>query len=81
MKKFLITALIISSFALSGLIAKTTTYKIILKAYVPERVTFQATENGYTVNSNTSNVSYDFTDANGNSTDAYNASVFNVVAP
>lgn len=80
MKKFLFTALIISSFALSSLIAKTTTFTITLKAYVPERVTFQATDNGYTVNSNVSDVSYNFTDANGNSTDAYNASVFNVVA-
>lgn len=80
MKKFLLTALIISVLAVSSLIAKTTSYTITLNAYVPEKVTFEATEDGYQVNSNVSDVNYGFFDEQGNETDAYGASVFNVVA-
>ncbi len=80
MKKFLLTSLIISVIAVSSLVAKTTTFTITLNAYVPEKVAFEATEDGYQVNSNVSDVNYGFYDNDGNETDAYNASVFNVVA-
>ncbi|MCK9190359.1 MAG: hypothetical protein M0P10_02265 [Sphaerochaetaceae bacterium] len=79
MKKFLLTALVISAIAVSSLTAKT--FTITLVAYVPEKVTFEQTDNGgYEVNSNSDSVDYGFYDSEGNSTDAYNASVFNVVA-
>ncbi len=80
MKKFLLTSLIISVIAVSSLVAKTTTFTITLNAYVPEKVAFEATADGYQVNSNVSDVNYGFYDNDGNETDAYNASVFNVVA-
>lgn len=80
MKKFLLTALIISVIAVSSLIAKTTSFTITLNAYVPQKVVFEATADGYQVNSNVSGVNYGFYDKQGNETDAYSATVFNVVA-
>jgi uncharacterized protein YxeA len=80
MKKFLLTTLIISVIAISSLVAKTTSYTITLSAYVPEKVTFEATADGYQVNSNVADVNYGFYDSEGNETDAYGATTFNVVA-
>jgi Skp family chaperone for outer membrane proteins len=79
MKKFLLTLLMISAIAVSSLAAES--FTITLVAYVPEKVVFAETENGgYQVNSNSTLTQYSFNDADGNTTDAYNASTFNVVA-
>jgi Skp family chaperone for outer membrane proteins len=79
MKKLLLTVLIISALAISSLAAKS--FTITLVAYVPERVVFAETDDGgYEVNSNSTLTKYDFCDAQGNITDAYNATTFNVVA-
>lgn len=78
MKKFLLTFLMISVIVISSLVAES--FSITLVAYVPEKVVFTETDNGYSVDSNSSLTKYNFYDAEGNSTDAYNAAVFNVVA-
>ena len=78
MKKLLLSLLVISAIAISSLAAES--FTITLVAYVPEKVVFAETENGYQVNSNSTLTQYSFNDADGNATDAYNASTFNVVA-
>lgn len=79
MKKLLLTVLMISAIAISSLAAKS--FTITLVAYVPEKVVFSETEDGgYEVNSNSTLTKYDFYDAEGNTTDAYNAKTFNVVS-
>ncbi|MGH4038098.1 MAG: hypothetical protein ACRQFF_09680 [Sphaerochaeta sp.] len=78
MKKFLLTALVLSVITVSSLVAET--FTITLNAYVPEKVSFEQTADGYQVNSNSDSVEYGFYDAQGNETDAYGAKTFNVVA-
>lgn len=78
MKKFFLTLLMISVVVISSIAAQS--MSVTLCAYVPEKVAFEETANGYTVNSTVTSASYGFYDNNGNQTDAYNASFFNVVA-
>lgn len=75
-KAFLLLALLIT--IISSIAANSITVQIV--AYVPEKVTFETTNDGYKVNSTSEKISYNFYDAHGNETDAYNAAVFNVVA-
>jgi hypothetical protein len=79
MRKLLLTVLMISAIAISSLAAES--FTITLVAYVPEKVVFTETEDGgYKVNSNSVLTQYGFCDEQGNPTDAYNATTFNVVA-
>ena len=77
-REFLLTALVLSVLTVSSLAAKT--YTITLNGYVPEKVSFEETEDGYEVTSNSQAVEYGFFDAQGKATDAYGAQTFNVVA-
>ncbi len=63
---------------LFSLAAKTVTVRIA--AYVPEKITFEQTDSTFAVKSNMNNMSYDFYDQDGYSTDAQNAQVLSISA-
>ncbi len=80
MKRFLLTTLLICFIGINNLVALNYSYTIIIVAAVDEIIAFEATDNGYQVVSNVADADYGFYDGQGNETDAYNASVFNIVA-
>ena len=71
-KKLLTLFILFIIIAMSSITAKTMTVRIL--AQVPERITFEQTDTTFEVNTNMSNVSYDFIDSTGASTDPSNAS-------
>lgn len=77
-RKTLTLILLIVLTTLFSLTAKTMTVRIA--AYVPEKITFEQTESTFEVNSNIDNLSYDFIDQYGYSTDAQNAQVLSIKA-
>jgi hypothetical protein len=77
MKKFLAILFMFAIVAISNVSAKEVNF--VLEAYVAEKVIFEITEDGYYVNSNTTNVCYDFYDFESNVTDAYSARIFAIV--
>ncbi len=76
-KKVLLLALILLTTVFS-LTAKSVTIRIA--AYVPEKITFEQTDNSFEVKTNMDNVKFDFFDSEGDVTDAYGANVLSISA-
>jgi hypothetical protein len=76
-KKVLLLALILLTTVFS-LTAKSVTIRIA--AYVPEKITFEQTDNSFEVKTNMDNVRFDFFDSEGDVTDAYDADVLSISA-
>ncbi|MGD1815889.1 MAG: hypothetical protein ACPKNR_02545 [Pleomorphochaeta sp.] len=76
-KKVLLLALILLTTVFS-LTAKSVTIRIA--AYVPEKITFEQTDNSFEVKTNMDNVRFDFFDSEGDITDAYDADVLLISA-
>jgi hypothetical protein len=76
-KKVLLLALILLTTVFS-LTAKSVTIRIA--AYVPEKITFEQTDNSFEVRTNMDNVRFNFFDSEGDVTDAYDADVLSISA-
>jgi len=76
-KKVLLLTLILLTTVFS-LTAKSVTIRIA--AYVPEKITFEQTDNSFEVKTNMDNVRFDFFDSESDITDAYDADVLSISA-
>ncbi|NCC70353.1 hypothetical protein EOM09_02115 [bacterium] len=78
MRKTFTLLLLVLITTMFSLTAKSITVRIA--AYVPERITFEQTEDSFSVNTNMSNIEYGFYGMDGSLTDAQSADVLAITA-